>query len=255
MPREKRAPSAPSGGQRRVGRSRSVAPVPAPAAIQGEGGSSANVHTAARSTPSSSVASQVTPAASHPVVSAVGPSDPLTNQVAPVQLIQETAAGCTNWGGESVHAASTGLAPPNLGLANRLSAQSSMQISAGRVAGITIPLAIQAPTFDSLALPVGQAVDMLPHAVGMGAARPSTLYSLGNDATIDMHVPQGIKEKIWNGQYVDLAGLYRDTAARVLTSRKPGSELTMAVEQGKVIFRPATPHTRKLNSIDKWTSA
>ena len=174
MPREKRglskkrAPLAPSSGQR----------------------------TAARSTPSSSVASQlVTPAASHPA----GPSAPSTNQVAPAQRIQETAAGCTNLGCESVHAASTGLAPPNLGLANRLSAQSSMQISAGRVAGITIPLAIQAPTFDSLALPVGQAVDMLPHAVGMGAARPSTLYSLGSDATIDMHVHRVYKRKFGTG--------------------------------------------------------
>ena len=30
----------------------------------------------------------------------------------------------------------------------------------------------------------------------------------------------------------------------------------MAVEQGRVVFRPATPHPRiKLDSIDKWSSA
>ena len=101
MPREKRglskkrAPSAPSGGQGRVGRSRSVAPVPAPAAIQDEGGSSAT--TAARSTPSSSVASQVTPAASHPVVSAVGPSAPSTNQVAPHNSFKRRQPDAPTW--------------------------------------------------------------------------------------------------------------------------------------------------------------
>ena len=264
MPREKRgpykkrSPSAPphaGGGRRRVGRPRSLAPVPAPAAVQEDGGITAS--TAARSAPSS----EVIPAGSapNPVISA-----PSANQVAtepPLESTGTSAAASTIIGGEFSVRAPTGLAPPNSS-PNELSAQESrpLAINAGRVAGNSIQPAIQAPTVFAplpLELPVSQADGMfsLSTAAGMGAARPSTLYSLGNDAPIDMHVPRGVKEKIWNGQYVDLACLYRDTATRVLTARETGSELTMAVEQGKVVFRAATPHTRKLDSIDKWTSA
>ena len=102
-----------------------------------------------------------------------------------------------------------------------------------------------------------QAGDILPLSAysGIGNVRPASVNTLGNDAPIDIHVPQSVKEKIWNGQYVDMASLYRDNATRILASADSGSELTMAVERGRIVFRPATPHPRKLDSIDKWSSA
>ena len=41
-----------------------------------------------------------------------------------------------------------------------------------------------------------------------------------------------------------------------LTSTDHGSALTMMAENGKVVFRPAaSSHPRKLDTVDKWTSA
>ena len=86
--------------------------------------------------------------------------------------------------------------------------------------------------------------------------RPSPIQSVQDVGPQVMHVPQLVKDKIWKGQYIDVSLLYRDNAVVALTSTDNGSALTMMVDNGKVVFRPAaSSHPRKLDTVDKWTSA
>ena len=68
---------------------------------------------------------------------------------------------------------------------------------------------------------IAQAGEPFPFSAHFATGRPAPLHSLGNDSAIDVHVPPALKEKIWNGQYVELASLYRDNATRVLAARIP----------------------------------
>ena len=77
--------------------------------------------------------------------------------------------------------------------------------------------------------------------------RPSPIQSVQDVGPLVMHVPQLVKDKIWKGQYIELSLLYRDNAVVALTSTDNGSALTMMVENGKVVFRPAaSSHPRKV---------
>ena len=82
------------------------------------------------------------------------------------------------------------------------------------------------------------------------------LQYLGNEAPLGTLVPLAIKEKIWNGNYVDMASLYVDNAVKILSASNNGAEVALVVEQGRVVLRPSSARvSRKLDSIEKWTSA
>ena len=72
---------------------------------------------------------------------------------------------------------------------------------------------------------------------------------------LDFYVPQATKEKIWRSEYVDLAGLYRDNAVSALSAANASSSLALALDGGQVVLRLGGPQKRKLDSIEKWTSA
>ena len=68
-----------------------------------------------------------------------------------------------------------------------------------------------------------------------------------------MHVPQSLKDQIWNGQYIEMSTLYREHSLSAVHDK--GTASTMAVEDGKVVFKPAASQPKKLDSLEKWMSA
>ena len=69
-----------------------------------------------------------------------------------------------------------------------------------------------------------------------------------------MHVPMALKEQVWGRQFVDFAALLRDNAVFTLT-HDASSAMTLAVEGNQVVVKPASAPKKKIDSIDKWTSA
>ena len=89
--------------------------------------------------------------------------------------------------------------------------------------------------------------------IDIEAERPTPMPTFNVNAPLGLHVPSHIKEKIWNGQYVEMATLYRENSMSAV--RDKGTALTMALEEGKVVFKPAAAQTKKLDSLEKWMSA
>ncbi len=84
--------------------------------------------------------------------------------------------------------------------------------------------------------------------------RPEPVPQMGMNTPLGFHVPQASKEKIWEGSYVDLSLLYKDTANAVC-SRAPDQSLQFVVDDGQLVIRKPGPLRKRLDMLDMWQSA
>ena len=74
--------------------------------------------------------------------------------------------------------------------------------------------------------------------------------------TLGFAVPALIKQKIWDGEFVDFSQLLSDNSIQLLAhSQQQQSELVFAVEGGQMVIRPAVQPKKKIDNLDKWLSA
>ena len=68
-------------------------------------------------------------------------------------------------------------------------------------------------------------------------------------------LPMSIKEKIWQGMYVDFSLLFQENAATIMAMRDKNPELEFTLVGGRMVVKQAVKPRKKIDSLDKWQSA
>ena len=70
-------------------------------------------------------------------------------------------------------------------------------------------------------------------------------------------IPSAIKQKVWDGEFIDLAHLLNDNSIQLLAhSHQQNAEMVFTLnEAGSMVLRPAGPPRKKIDTLDKWLSA
>lgn len=97
-------------------------------------------------------------------------------------------------------------------------------------------------------------VNITSNVVDISNTRPEPVTQIGINTPLGFHVPQNLKEKIWEGAYVDFALLYKDTANAVV-ARAPDHNLQFVVDGDQLVLRKPGPIRKKLETLDMWQSA
>ena len=84
--------------------------------------------------------------------------------------------------------------------------------------------------------------------------QPEVVSQVGIDIPLGIYVPQAMKEKIWEGAYIDLSSLYTDTASTVL-ARADSNYVTVVIEGDQLVLRKASAASKKVDTFEKWQSA
>ena len=84
--------------------------------------------------------------------------------------------------------------------------------------------------------------------------QPELVPQVGVNLPLGLHVPMAIKEKIWEGSYIDLALLYNEPANTVL-NRSDQNNLTLVMDGERLVLKKTALSRKKLDSFDLWQSA
>lgn len=103
--------------------------------------------------------------------------------------------------------------------------------SAGSMAGIGDGLSVPVNSFNPQPLPT------------------SNIPALG------FFLPISVKEKIWQGCYVDFSLLYQENASTVAAMSDKSSDLEFKLVGDRMVLKQASKIRRKIDSLDKWQSA
>ncbi len=88
--------------------------------------------------------------------------------------------------------------------------------------------------------------------------QPQAIFQVGVGSPLGLHVSQQTKEKIWQGAFVDFSLLCHDTSISANIIDKydsASSDLSLVVEQGKLVLRKPGVSRKKIESVDVWQSA
>ena len=86
--------------------------------------------------------------------------------------------------------------------------------------------------------------------------RPVPIPQLGltKFTPLGFHVPQAIKEKIWEGTFVDFSLLYKDTSNAVMARTPDQNNLQFVMEGNQLVIKKPGPLRKKLDSFGMWQS-
>ena len=133
-------------------------------------------------------------------------------------------------------------------MADRVVQQSSIP-AASSVVSTTVPSTI---TVSSPTVPSSSIASSLPAVSGnlsldIGADSDTLRQTESAFQALDVNVPDNVKQKIVNGDYIDLGQLLQ---------RRPGPDKSrcLTIEDGLLVVQPK-PFTAKITDINQWTDA
>ena len=91
--------------------------------------------------------------------------------------------------------------------------------------------------------------------MGLGLSiRPVLVPQIGMNTPLGFHVPQALKEKVWEGAYVDFVLLHKETANAVV-ARAPDLTLQFVMDGNQLVLRKPGHLRKQLETLDMWQSA
>ena len=123
---------------------------------------------------------------------------------------------------------------------------------------VSLPLSSQANGMCSGHSITGQQPVMVSLGLRAQIGQPNAVASFAKrgGGALGFAVPALIKQKIWDGEFVDFSQLLSDNSIQLLVhSQQQQSELVFAVEGGQMVIRPAAQPKKKIDNLDKWLSA